>query len=122
MCKNQAQGRTSVSLYPAGLFLGNEFDDINDLNRQFDQWRHQIANSREHATTRRVITEAFEEERSALGVLPAGMFNDVLTMERRVTRDGMVSVDGNLYSVPDGINTRQIQVERTATELRLSTD
>lgn len=40
-------------------------------------------------------------------------------MERRVTRDGMVSVDGNLYSVPDGINTRQIQVERTATELRI---
>lgn len=101
------------------FFLGNEFDDINDLNRRFDQWRHQIANSREHATTRRVITEAFEEERSALGVLPAGMFNDVLTMERRVTRDGMVSVDGNLYSVPDGINTRQIQVERTATELRI---
>lgn len=101
------------------FFLGNEFDDINDLNQRFDQWRHQIANAREHATTRRVITEAFEEERSALGVLPAGMFNDVLTMERRVTRDGMVSVDGNLYSVPDGINTRQIQVERTATELRI---
>lgn len=101
------------------FFLGNEFDDINDLNRRFDQWRHQIANSREHATTRRVITEAFEEERSALGVLPAGIFNDVLTMERRVTRDGMVSVDGNLYSVPDGITTRQLQVERTATELRI---
>ena len=101
------------------FFLGNEFDDINDLNRRFDHWRHQIANSREHATTRRVITEAFEEERSALGALPAGIFNDVLTMERRVTRDGMVSVDGNLYSVPDGINTRQIQVERTASELRI---
>jgi len=101
------------------FFLGNEFDDINDLNQQFGQWRHQIANAREHGTTHRVIAEAFEEERSALGVLPAGVFNEVLTMERRVTRDGMVSVDGNLYSVPDGINTRQIQVERTATELRI---
>lgn len=101
------------------FFLGNEFDDINDLNRRFTQWRNQVANAREHGTTRRVIAQAFKEERSALGVLPAGAFNDVLTMERRVTRDGMVSVDGNLYSVPDGIKTRQIQVERTATELRI---
>ena len=74
---------------------------------------------RVHGTTQRIIAEAFEEERESLSVLPAGKFNDVLTMERRVTRDGMVSVDGNLYSVPDGIKTRQIQVERTATELRI---
>jgi len=101
------------------FFLGNEFDDINDLNDQFGLWRHQIANARTHGTTRKVIADAFDDERSSLGVLPVSMFNDVLSMERRVTRDGMVSVDGNLYSVPDGTNTRQIQVERTATELRL---
>lgn len=101
------------------FFLGNQFDDINDLNKQFGQWRHQIANARVHGTTQKVIADAFEHERSLLGVLPVGAFNDVLTMERRITRDGMVSVDGNLYSVPDGINTRQIQVERTATQLRI---
>ena len=27
-------------------------------------------------------------------------FNVVLTLDRRVTREGMVSVGGNLYSVP----------------------
>lgn len=101
------------------FFLGNQFDDINDLNQQFGQWRQQIANARTHGTTREVIGDAFEAERTALSALPMTAFNDVLSMERRVTRDGMVSVDGNLYSVPDGIKTRQVQVERTATELRI---
>ena len=103
----------------ADFFLGKQFDDIDDLNEQFSHWRNTIANQRVHGTTRRVISDAFREEQETLGVLPAGTFNDVLSMERRVTRDGMVSVDGNLYSVPDGANTRHVQVERTATELRI---
>lgn len=104
------------------FFLGKEFDDIDDLNEQFTHWRNNIANVRLHGTTQRIISEAFTEERSSLITLPAGNFNDVLSMERRITRDGMVSVDGNLYSVPDGTRSRQVQVERTATELRILED
>jgi len=101
------------------FFLGKRFDDIHDLNEQFTHWRHSIANDRLHGTTQRVISEAFSEEQPSLVVLPSGHFNDVLSMERRITKDGMVSVDGNLYSVPDGTQSRQVQVERTATELRI---
>lgn len=101
------------------FFLDNAFDDIGDLNEQFTDWRYRIANARVHGTTRRIIHEAFAEEQSCLGQLPEGSFNDVLSMERRITKDGMVSVDGNLYSVPDGTQKRQVQVERTATELRI---
>lgn len=101
------------------FFLGKTFDDIDDLNTQFTQWRSEIANARKHATTQRVIHDAFLEEQSELGALPAGTFNDVLSMERRTTKDGMVSVDGNLYSVPNGTKNRQLQIERTATELRI---
>ena len=101
------------------FFLGRSFDDIDDLNQQFTHWRENIANARVHGTTGRIIHDAYREEQASLRLLPAGRFNDVLSMERRVTRDGMVSVDGNLYSVPDGASTRCIQVERTATELRI---
>jgi len=101
------------------FFLDGQFEDIEDLNRQFEIWRTDVAHARVHGTTGRIVSEHFEQERSALLSLPAGVFNDVLTMERRVTRDGMVSVDGNLYSVPDGKRIRQVQVERTATQLRL---
>ncbi len=104
------------------FFLGKRFDDINDLNEQFTDWRRNIANQRLHGTTQRIVSEALAQEQSALVALPSGSFNDVLTMDRRITRDGMVSVDGNLYSVPDGTRSRQVQVERTATELRILDD
>lgn len=101
------------------FFLAGEFEDMSDLNQQFAHWRSHIAHPRQHGTTKRIVQEAFREEQPSLLSLPAGVFNDVLTMERRVTRDGMVSVDGNLYSIPDTTKTRQVQIERTATELRI---
>ena len=101
------------------FFLSASFEDIDDLNSQFSSWRSDIANARKHGTTQRIIQEAFLEEQAALGVLPAGDFNDVLSMERRTTKDGMVSVDGNLYSVPNGTGRKALQIERTATQLRI---
>ena len=101
------------------FFLDSDFDDIDDLNEQFSHWRLSIANARKHGTTQRVVNDAFLEERESLGLMPVGNFNDVLSMERRTTKDGMVSVDGNLYSVPNGTGRKPLQIERTATELRI---
>jgi len=101
------------------FFLDNDFDDIDDLNRQFTQWRSVIANARKHGTTQQFVNDAFLEEKASLGLMPVGDFNDVLSMERRTTKDGMVSVDGNLYSVPNGTGRKPLQIERTATELRI---
>ena len=93
------------------FFLGRSFRNLDDLNMQFRQWLDQVANVRVHATTRRVVAEHFAEERPTLQQLPAGPFQAVLRLERRITRDGMVSVDGNLYSVP---NTTRRRVRRSA--------
>ena len=83
------------------FFLGRTFRTMDDLNRQFDQWRTEVANPRVHATTNRVVREAFAEEQPELKPLPLHPYDAVLTWERRITKDGMVSVSGNLYSVPD---------------------
>ena len=101
------------------FFLAGQFDDLDDLNRQFDSWRAEIANQRTHATTGQVVQTAFEMERPALQPLPAGPFHDILSLERRVSHDGMVSIDGNLYSVPDTTRDRQLEVQRSATEIRI---
>ena len=61
------------------FFLAGQFDDLEDLNQQFDRWRHEIANRRTHATTGQVVHTAFEAERPALQTLPAGPFPDVLS-------------------------------------------
>lgn len=101
------------------FFLAGEFEDLEDLNRQFDRWRAEIAHPRVHGTTGRVIAEAFKEDRKALQPLPAGDFNEMLSLERRVTHEGMVSVDGNLYSVPDTTRERRVEVQRSATEVHI---
>jgi Integrase core domain len=90
------------------FFLARTFRDLDDLNAQFVQWLDQVANVRLHATTQRVVVEHFAEERGHLKTLPAGPFNTVLALERRITRDG--SVAGNLYSVPDSTRRRRCRL------------
>ena len=43
----------------------------------------------------------------------------MLRLERRITKDGMVSVDGNLYSVPNTTRRRPVEVHSTASEVRI---
>jgi len=79
---------------------------MDDPDGKFGKWCRDVANARVHATTNRVVAEAFVEERASLIPLPAHPYDTVLTVERRVSRDGMVSVDGSLYSVPDDTRSR----------------
>lgn len=99
--------------------MGGSFRNLEDLNDQLGKWLDEVANARVHATTKRVVTEHFAEERPALQTLPAGPFQAVLRFERRITRDGMISVGGNLYSVPDTTRRRSVEVHSTATEVRV---
>lgn len=101
------------------FFLARSFRNLDDLNAQFSQWLDQVANRRLHGTTGRIVIEHFAEERPSLKSLPVGPYNAVLGLERRITREGMVSVGGNLYSVPDGTRRRPVEVQVTATEVQI---
>ena len=101
------------------FFLGRSFRNLDDLNVQVHEWLDYVANRRVHATTRRVVAEHFAEEQSHLQALPNGPFQAVLRLERRITRDGMVSVNGNLYSVPNATRRRPVEVHSTAREIRI---
>ncbi|MFT8247375.1 IS21 family transposase [Roseomonas sp. BN140053] len=101
------------------FFLARSFRNLDDLNVQLRQWLDEVANCRVHATTRRIVAEHFAEEMPGLRPLPAGPFQATLRLERRITRDGMVSVDGNLYSVPDSTHRRTVEVHLLADELRI---
>jgi hypothetical protein len=77
-----------------------------------------VANVRVHGTTQRVVSEAFAAEKPDLQVLPATPFDALLKLERRVSNDGLVSIGGNYYSVPD--RTRRIvEVHRLADQIRI---
>lgn len=104
------------------FFLARTFRNLDDLNAQFDRWRTGVANPRVHATTRRIVNEAFAEERPSLTGLPAIPYSAVLTVERRVSHEGMVSVDGNYYSVPDTTRKRVVEVQNHTHEVRIFED
>jgi transposase len=104
------------------FFLARMFADLADLNRQFTAWLGDVANARTHATTGRVVAEHFAEEQPHLLALPVMAYEAVLLVERRVTRDGMISVGGNLYSVPDGIGRKAVEVQHLADQIRVIVD
>jgi transposase len=104
------------------FFLGRTFRNLDDLNTQLADWLATVANVRVHATTRRVVAEAFAEEKPKLQDLPTLPFGSVLKLERRVSHEGMVSVGGNLYSVPDATRKRVVEVHTLADEIRIFED
>ena len=104
------------------FFLAHTFRNLEDLNIQLRHWLDTVANPRVHATTQRVVNEAFAEERAHLKALPLAPFKAVLRLERRISREGMVSVGGNLYSVPDATRRRPVEVHTLAEEIRIFED
>jgi transposase len=104
------------------FFLARAFRNLDDLNAQLRHWLDTVANPRVHATTQRVVNETFAEEKPHLKSLPLAPFRSVLKLERRVSHEGMVSVGGNLYSVPDATRKRIVEVHTLADEIRIFED
>ncbi len=101
------------------FFMGRRFSDLADLNEQWFHWLTTVANVRCHGTTGRIVVEAFAEEQPFLLPLPAVDYHAVLRAERRISRDGMVSVDGNEYSVPDTTQVRIVEVQVTCDHVHI---
>jgi hypothetical protein len=104
------------------FFLGASFRNLDDLNLQLRHWLDTVANPRVHATTHSVVNEAFAAEKPALMPLPLAPYRTVLKLERRVSHEGMVSVGGNLYSVPDTTRRRILDVHVMADAIRIFED
>ncbi len=66
------------------FFLARSFQNLDDLNAQLRHWLDTVANPRTHATTGRVVAEAFAEEQPHLQTLPLVPFRSVLRLERRL--------------------------------------
>lgn len=108
----QTKGKVerSIGVVKQSFWPGIRFSDIDDLNRQVQQWLER-RNQRVHATTHaRPIDRWVEED---LRPLPTGFAWERFRLEeRRVTADGFVSFDGVLYGLPGplGLAGRLVQV------------
>lgn len=80
---------------------GRTFIDFDDLTKQSIVWRNQIANCREHRSTRRVVKLLFEtEEKKALLTLNPTPYDTDEVFSRHVPPDFHIQYDTNRYSVP----------------------
>jgi transposase len=82
------------------FWAGRSFVDFDDLQRQGWKWLTETANQRVHATTRQLPQTRFTEERDALLPLPVDPFDTDWVLYPRVSKDCVIRVDTNDYSVP----------------------
>ncbi len=92
----------------AGLELPPGLQAINTAGRQ---WMDTIANVRLHGETRKVPAEAFKEERSRLGPLPALPADTGVIRTVRATNRCRVVLDTNRYSVPSLYASQQLMLK-----------
>ncbi len=80
---------------------GRTFKDFDDLTTQAIIWRNQVANLREHRSTRRVVKLLFEsEEKPALMAMNPTPYDTDEVFSRNVPADFHVQYEANRYSVP----------------------
>ena len=104
------------------FWLARCFRNLDDLNAPSSKTAHadrQSSGARHDAPRRRA---ALAEEKPALIAHPAIPNSVALTIERRVSREGMVSVGGNLYSVSDTARKRVLDVQNHPSEVRIFED
>ena len=75
-----------------------------------------------HATTHRIVNEAFAEEKGDAARLAVTPIPGGAAARTARLHEGMVSVGGNLYSVPDTTRRRVLDVHVLADEVRIFED
>lgn len=120
--KTKGRVERSVSYLRGSFFYGRSFRDLDDLNDQCAAWLRETANARIHGTTGAVPEKRLEREVLHLSPLPETPYIPLLTVGRRVARDGFISYNGNAYSLPDGLRRPEVQVRASFNDLWLLQD
>jgi hypothetical protein len=98
---------------------GRQFASLGEQNAHLLHWEEQVADKRVHGTTRRQVAAMFEEERKALGPLPASVYESYQEGRRRVQRDSFVEVAKAYYEAPPEFIGRQVWVRWDGRMVRL---
>jgi transposase len=100
--------------YVRGNFWpGIHFSGLADLNQQALNWCNTVANPRLHATTGEVPFRRLALEK--LQPLPGVRYDTSIVTMRQVSRDCLVSYEGNYYSVPAAYTRQTVLVKETET-------
>jgi transposase len=120
--KTKGRVERAVSYLRHNFFYGRHFRDLEDLNSQVEKWLEDTANARLHGTTGEIPFLRLQDEKGNLKPLPIDNYVPLVTLGRRVSRDGFVAYNGNEYSVPDDLKSLEVEVRATLEDIGLYQD
>jgi transposase len=82
-------------------------------------WRDEVANVRDHGTTKERPIHRFARERASLRRLPAVPFDTDEILSAEISSHARVRYDGNRYSVPPALVGKTVTLRANATEVRV---
>ena len=100
MPRHKGKVERGVDYVQENALKGRTFSSLREQNDHLLLWETTVADTRIHGTTRKQVCKLFEDERSSLGSLPLDYFACFQEAQRKVSRDGHVSVDKAYYSLP----------------------
>ncbi len=123
MPRHKGKVERGVDYVQENALKGRSFESLEKQNDHLQHWERTVADTRLHGTTKRQVLKMFqEEERSALGELPAERFPSFKEGQRIVSRDGHVAVDKSYYSVPPEYLGREVWVRWNSHLVRIYSD
>lgn len=94
----------------SNFWAGRVFADYLDLQQQGQQWLANTANVRLHRVTRQRPLDRFAHEKSHLLLLPQQRFDTDWLLSPKVSKQCLVRVDTNDYSVPARCYRQPVEV------------
>lgn len=109
--RHKGKVERGVDYVQENALKGRTFSSLSEQNDFLLRWETSVADTRIHGTTRKQVHKLFEEvERATLQPMPTERFPLFHEAQRKVHRDGHVSVEKAYYSVPPEYVTRRVWV------------
>ncbi len=97
----------------------HELQRFEDYLALASYWRDEVANVRQHESTRERPVDRFEQERNRLRALPEIAFDTDETVSAIVSPMARIEFDGNRYSTPPRFVRKPVTVRANRDELRV---
>jgi hypothetical protein len=99
--RHKGKVERGVDYVQENALKGRSFESLAAQNEYLLKWELTVADTRIHGTTQKQVKKYFEEnEKSSLIRLPVERFANFKEGQRKVSRDGHISVAKSYYSVP----------------------
>ena len=97
--RHKGKVERSVDYVQENALKGKNFATLSEQNEYLEDWEKTVVDTRIHGTTKKQVSLAFERERSNLSPLRSDRFPFFHEGQRRVSRDGHISLRKAFYSV-----------------------